>query len=478
MSHLKATSSTTANTPHLEADFLRLSEVVSAMTYALDITEGQPEGHTLRSCIIGMRIARALNLNFQQCSDLYYALLLKDLGCSTTASKVREIFDSSDQTIKVATKTVNFHNKLEGMRFLIKHVAKEKPFFIRVQKMFELAFRKQHVHAELTQTRCERGADIALAMGFSDKTASAIRALDEHWNGKGRPYNLKAEAIPLLARILCLAQTVAVFYQQKGAKAALKMAKTRAGSWFDPAIVAAFETAQEHPLFWAQLEDSQLEQQVRQLEPDELIIRADEHKLDSVAEAFAQVIDAKSPWTYKHSARVRQLTLGAAAQLSGEQALSDERLKRLSRAALLHDIGKLGVSNLILDKPDQLSSEEFLNIQSHPTKGENILSRIKPFTPLVPLIASHHERIDGKGYPQGIPAGQLDFEVRLLTVADQFEALTSQRPYRQALSKENALLRLREGINKSIDPIALDALERFLATPEAAPLLETQLGPN
>lgn len=453
---------------------LRLSEVVSAMTYALDITEGQPEGHAMRSCIIGMRIGQTLNLDSEQLSDLYYALLLKDLGCSSTSSKVRHLFGADDQHIKPATKTVNFHNKFEGLRFVLKNAGKAAPFVKRLKHMMKLIAGKNTVHAKLTQTRCERGADIALEMGFSEATAQAIRSLDEHWNGRGRPYQLERHDIPLLGRILCLAQTLEVFYREKSPKAAIIMAKARAGSWFDPVLVEAFDDAQQNPLFWAELETNRLEQRVSELEPSDRIVEASDEHLDHVAQAFARVIDAKSPWTYKHSERVKQLALGAASQLPRTNALSALKRKQLSRAALLHDIGKLGVSNLILDKSEKLSDEEFAAIRAHPAYSEKILARVEPFQTLAPLVIGHHERMDGRGYPYGIPAAKLEFEVRLLAVADQFEALTSARPYREALSVEEALELIEQDAGKGVDPKALDALKRFLNTAEAASLLSPQ----
>jgi HD-GYP domain-containing protein (c-di-GMP phosphodiesterase class II) len=199
------------------------------------------------------------------------------------------------------------------------------------------------------------------------------------------------------------------------------------------------------------------------------VLRADPDRLDRVAEAFARVIDAKSPWTYRHSERVRRFALGAASQLGAGP--EPAWLERLSRAALLHDIGKLGVSNLVLDKPGALTDEELAAIRRHPAYGEHILSRVQPFRDLAPLAGGHHERMDGRGYHRGVPAASVAFDVRLLAVADQFEALTADRPYREGLSPEAALALLRKDAGSGVDPVALAALERFLATPEATELV-------
>lgn len=450
---------------------LLLSEVVAAMTYALDLTEGQPEGHALRGCLIGMGVGAELGLDAQVLSDLYYALLLKDLGCSSNSAKIRHIFGADDFQVKRSFKAVNLDNLREGTPFVLANAGSAAPLHRRLKHVIDVSLGRHGGHAALTQVRCERGADIARQMGFSEATAEAIRALDEHWDGNGHPYRTVGEKIPLLGRILCLAQTTEVFFGQGGPAAARQVAAARSGSWFDPEVVAAFGRAQARAGFWETLQDHDLEARVGKREPHDRILPTDDAQLDLIAEAFARVIDAKSPWTYRHSERVRRFALGAATQVVGAAALSAGQLRRLSRAALLHDIGKLGVSNLILDKNGKLTEKEFNAIKRHPAYSELILSRVGPFRELAELAGGHHERLDGRGYYRATPATTLAFEVRLLTVADQFEALTAMRPYRKGLNAEAALAIMHRDAGSGVDPAALAALECFLETPEAAPLL-------
>ncbi|MEX2534181.1 MAG: HD domain-containing phosphohydrolase [Trueperaceae bacterium] len=444
------------------------------MTYALDITEGQPEGHAMRTCLIGMGVGRVLGIGPQESSDLYYALLLKDLGCSSNSAKIRHIFGADDLRVKRAFKTTDLDRVSQGARFVLTNAGSGTPLVSRLKHVIDVSLGRQGGQAGLIQVRCERGADIAHQMGFSEVTAAAIRSLDERWDGNGYPYRVAGEKIPLLGRMLCLAQTVEVFFREGSPQQACLVARERAGTWFDPEVVAAFELAQSDEQFWLDLDDSGLEARVLALESREMVLGASDAQLDRVAEAFARVIDAKSPWTYRHSERVQQLALGAAAELAGPEALSDDQLRRLSRAALLHDLGKLGVSNLILDKPGRLTDEEFALIRRHPAHSELILARVEPFRELAPLAGGHHERMDGRGYHNAISAGTLAFEVRLLAVAGQFEALTAPRPYRDGMTPEAALELLRRDVGEGVDPVALDALARFLTTPEAAPLLVTQ----
>ena len=453
---------------------LRLSEVVSALTYALDITEGQPRGHTLRTCVIGMRIAQRLDLDARSCSNLYYALLLKDLGCSSTAAKIYHLFGADEQRIKRASKTVNFDKLRESARFVLSNAGSAVPWRRRLKHIISMGLGRHDTKASIVRVRCERGAEIARQIGFSEETAAAMRALDEHWNGKGHPYGVSGEDIPLPGRILCLAQTAAIFFQAAGTEAARRVIKERTGTWFDPTVAAAFGRAQRREGFWSELVQEGLEARVAALEPVDCRITATDEQLDRVAEAFARVIDAKSPWTYKHSERVRQFALGTAAQLGSSEARAPEEQRRLSRAALLHDIGKLSVPNTILDKRGPLTNKEFDLIRKHPAYSEQILSRVGPFRELAPLAGGHHERMDGRGYHNAVAAGTLDFEVRLLGVADQFEALTAARPYRARLSAEVALEILYKDAGDGVDWEALRALENFLCTSEAASLLTPQ----
>ena len=453
---------------------LRLSEVVSAMTYALDITEGQPEGHALRTCMVGMRVGEALGLDTQALSDLYYALLLKDLGCSSNSAKIRYLFGANDFRVKRAFKKVDLDHLSQGTRFVLGNAGTAAPLTRRLKHVIDVSLGRGGGHAGLTQVRCERGADIAKQMGFSDTTAEAIRALDEHWDGNGHPYGVSGEDIPLLGRVLCLAQTVEVFFREDGVDAACHAVAARNGTWFDPNVAAAFARVAETEGFWESLGEAGLEKKVTALEPQDKRLQTNDEQLDRVAEAFGRVIDAKSPWTYRHSERVRQFALGAASQLTEGAALSPGNMRRLSRAALLHDIGKLGVSNTVLDKPGKLTDDEFASIRAHPAYSEQILMRVGPFRDLAAIAGGHHERMDGRGYHRAMPASTLEFEVRLLAVADQFEALTAARPYRDGMTPEAAVELIGRDKGDGVDPVALAALKTFLETPEAAPLLPPQ----
>jgi putative nucleotidyltransferase with HDIG domain len=449
-----------------ETEILRLSEVVSALSYALDITEGQPEGHAVRSCMIGMRLAKEIYLLPQQRSALFYALLLKDLGCSSNASKVAGLFGADDRRTKCDLKMTNWARPTGRIGFVLRNAGAGDGLMARIGRFMKVARSSAATARELTEMRCDRGAAIARTLMMPEQTVAAIAALDEHWDGQGHPRGLAGEDIPMLARIAGLAQTAEAFYRRDGLDGALAMARGRSGTWFDPDLVRALQSMRHDAAFWEKLHAEDLLAQAMSFEPAECVVEASAEHLDRIAEGFSQVIDAKSPWTFKHSEGVALLTAGIAEVMGFDAAAA----RKLRRAALVHDIGKLGVSNLILDKPGRLEPAELEAMRKHPYFTRQILRRVKGFRELADVAAAHHERLDGKGYDRGLDAAQLDAEVRILTISDKFEALASRRPYRDDLTEDQVMDILVREAGTGIDPACLEALKLFLVKSQWEPV--------
>jgi putative nucleotidyltransferase with HDIG domain len=444
---------------------IRLSEVLSALSYALDITEGQPQGHAIRNCVIGMTLADHMQLSSDQRSALFYALLMKDLGCSSNAAKVTSLFGADDHRAKFALKTVDWSNLVQAALYVFR-TADGRTLSDRIKRVISVALKGKPAANDLIKTRCERGAEIARMLGFPEETAQAILDLDEHWDGKGDPLGRKGKEISLLGRVLDFAQTVEVFFGAYGPAGARRVARDRRGTWFDPALCDLFfATFADDEAFWERLKSADLIGQISAYEPKDQIQYADQEKLDNIAAAFARVIDAKSPYTYRHSSRVAEIVVGMASEL---RMPAPER-RDLSRAALLHDIGKLGVSNMILDKHDKLNEAEWDEMRKHTGYTYQILNRVNGFRNLADLASAHHERPDGKGYHRHISGGELPPAARLLAVADQYEALTASRPYRDALLPQRALEILEQQVGTGIDSVAFQALRAMLEKSGDAP---------
>lgn len=439
------------------AQAIHLSDVVGALSLALDITEGQPVGHALRCCWIGMHLGERIGLSPEELSDLYYTLLLKDIGCSSNAARICRLYLTDDLSFKGAYKFVDTRLP-EVMRFLVAHTGRNSGMIERLQAMVHIARNGGEIARELVETRCHRGADIARSMRFSDAVAHGILDLDEHWDGTGQPLRRMREEISIFSRIALLSQVVDVFFMRGGASAAIAEARTRSGRWFDPVLVETLESFADRPDIWAAMRSNDLVDRVSALEPQSLVREIDESYLDDIAAGFAKVVDAKSPYTAGHSDRVA-LFSDLIAEHMGYDASSRRTLRR---AALLHDIGKLGVSNTILDNPGRPSAEDWAEIKRHPEMGRNILLKIAALKDTATIAGSHHERLDGRGYPLGLKSPEINMETRIVATADVFDALTADRPYRKAMSVSDALAIMRKDIDKAIDRRCYNALVQGL----------------
>nr|WP_306269444.1 HD domain-containing protein [Pararhizobium sp. IMCC3301] len=433
---------------------VNLAELLGTLSFALDMTEGQPEGHCIRCCWIGSNIGLQLGLNEAELRDLYYALLLKDLGCSSNAARVCNLYLTDDIAFKRDFKTVD-GSMSAALRFVFSKTGLESGLSERIRALVNVIQNGGELERELIETRCERGADIARRMRFSEAVQDAIRCLDERWDGKGLPNGLTGDAVPVIANIALMAQVIDVFATEQGQQAAVTEVKSRRGKWFSPALVDAFLAAQTDPSFWDVLRGCDLETRVFTMMPALQAQPVDEDYLDEIAEAFSDVVDAKSSFTADHSNRV---TLYSDI-IAEEMGLSADHRRWLRRAALLHDLGKLAVSNQILDKPGTLSDAEWTAIRSHPRLSEKILERVSVFRDIAPIAGAHHERLDGKGYPNGLMAEQLCLEVRILTVADVFDALSAERPYRAAMPIAKAFDILDKGVGAAFDGDCVAALK-------------------
>lgn len=173
--------------------------------------------------------------------------------------------------------------------------------------------------------------------------------------------------------------------------------------------------------------------------------------LDSV-KVLAEAIDAKDPYTRGHSDRVRRMSLQIAASLG----FTEERIEILEYGALLHDIGKIGIKDEILRKPEALSPEEYHIIQEHPLIGVKIVEGIEFFKDKIPMIRNHHEHFDGQGYPDGLMGEGIPLEARIIAVPDAFDAMASLRPHRKDMSLEAILSEMERHRGKQFDPKMLE----------------------
>jgi putative nucleotidyltransferase with HDIG domain len=413
---------------------VRLGDVLAGLSHALDITEGHPKGHAARSCLIGMRLAHIIGLRLSDRTHLFYALLLKDAGCSSNAARVHQLFGGNDHEAKRAAWTFDWRNLGQQAAYVIEYAGRGASSWQRLAHLARVAAAGPQARRELFEIRCDRGANVALGLGLSESTAAAIRSMDEHWDGGGEPRGLRGADIPLLARIVGLAQVAEIFWHDRDEQTALEVVERRNLRWFDPDLVRAFRVLARDHEFWSTLRAEDTRRLVFDAEHQFAVV-ADEPRLDAIAEAFASVVDAKSPYTSEHSRRVSTLAVAIAERLG----FSAANVTRIRRAALLHDIGKLGVPNSILDKAGTLTEREWSVVREHPRHTLQILEAVPVFQDFAFDAACHHERLDGSGYHRGYTADRLSPTARALAVADVADALLAERPYRAGMNPDEAL---------------------------------------
>lgn len=429
------------------------AEILGALSHALDLVEGQPEGHAERSARIALRLGQQLGLDDATLNNLYFAGLLKDSGCSNNAVRIAKMFGGDEHLSKKAVKLIDWTNALESVKFAFQFTEVGQSLGSKLRRMAANIGPPGKVMNEVTEARCTRGAAIAARLGFGLDVADAVLYLDEHWDGRGAPYGKRGDEIPLMAQILCLAQTFEVFMVAFGLTNAYDMLADRKGKWFSPELCDAMRALEGENAFWAGQEACDMTPFWHLLD-ETAALDAD---IDSICEAFAMIIDAKSSFTAEHSTRVTQYAVA----LSLHFGFDEGHIQTMRRAGLLHDIGKLGVPTTILEKPGRLDEAEFARVREHPKYSDSILRPIPTFAAIAELASSHHERLDGKGYWRGLGAEQLPLDARILTAADVFDALTARRPYRDAMPVSEALSIMRKDEGTAFDGACLAALSEI-----------------
>ena len=312
-------------------------------------------------------------------------MLLKDLGCSSNAARICELYQDDDRAFKQGYKTVGT-SLAATLHFVFGRTARGRPLRQRAAAISNILSNGDSIVQEMIVSRCTRGADIARSLRFPRGVCDGIYSLDEHWDGSGRPEHLQGTSIPLYSRIALLAQVADVFHSHAGRSAAIDEVRRRRGSWFDPTVVAAFERAAGEEKLWEMLPSPLLQAHVVAMAPIDDAMAVDDDYLDTIAAAFGEVIDAKSPFTSGHSSRVAAL----AHKIGGRMGLTEHRARWLKRAAFLHDVGKLGVSSTILEKPGGLDEDEWREMRSHADHTRAILGRIAVFEDVAGIAGAHH----------------------------------------------------------------------------------------
>lgn len=413
---------------------MRLAELLASVSLATDIGTGQPPGHALRTCVIASALAESLGCGAEDIRTVHHATLLRFLGCTSDAAETAAMAGGDDVGFNAAMAPAINGSRREIAGRLVRAVGAGRPPATRL-RLIAGAFTDADGARRSLSTHCEVGSMLARRIGVTPPVVDALAHAYERWDGAGFPGGLAGDAIPLPVRVFIVARDADV--ASTLGEDPLDWLHARRARAYDPTVVDAFDRVGSRVL--ADLDGADEWDAALAAEPDP-VATIDPGGLDEVLLAFADFVDLKSPWTRGHSRGVAEL-----AEAAGRHAgLDGADCDVLRRAALVHDLGRVGVENGVWDKPGPLTTAERERVRLHPYFTERILDRCAPLAPLRRAAASHHERSDGSGYHRSLSGESLSTTARILAAADVFAALTAARPHRPALSRDEAA-RMLEG---------------------------------
>jgi HD-GYP domain-containing protein (c-di-GMP phosphodiesterase class II) len=429
---------------------VRLAELVAALSLATDLGLGQPQDHVLRQTVIARRLAAAAGLPDEQQTAVFYVSLLAWVGCVSDSHELATWF-GDDQRLRADSYEVDMTGTSK-LWFVLGHVGEGSGPVRRLTMIGRFLAGGPDRAARSMLGHCQTTGDIANRLGLGNQVGGALQQAFERWDGKGVPGHRAGEQIDAAMRVVQIADDVEVFHRVYGAEAAKEMLRSRRATEFDPALVDLFCVHAD-----------QLLDGVSEVDAWDAVIAGagdlgaelGEAELTKVLRVFADYADLKSPSWLGHSAGVAALAVGAARRLG----LPASEVTLIERAALVHDLGAIGVSAGVWDKPAPLSAADRERVRTHPYLTERILARPARLAEIGALAGLHHERTDGSGYPRGLRGDGLSLSARLVATADAYHALGEGRPHRAAICAADAAMVLRgEAAAGRLDGEAVNAV--------------------
>ncbi len=426
------------------------AEVLAALSVAIDLGLGQPAEHMLRSALIATRLADRLGLPRAQRDCIYYSTLIMWIGCHADSHEYARWF-GDDISVRRSSYLVDMSG-LPYQRFLLTNIRHGESLLQRLKTISTLYLNARGHISHLIHSHCTSAALLAERIGLASDVQTALRFTFERFDGGGLPTGASGDQIPIEMRVAQVADVVEVHQREYGTGGAVAMARSRRGGQFDPAVVDALLADPESLLTVPAT--GEVWTAALQHAPDRHT-RLDQSALDDLLVALGDFVDLKCPFTLGHSRAAAQLAADAAVAVG----LDDNAVRTTRRAAHIHDVGRIGVSNQIWSKPADLTMAEFERMRLHPYLTERILHRVPGLKEVASVAANHHECLNGSGYPRGLSARQLTMPDRLVAAAVGYQSALEPRPYREALSPQSAARRLRARVRDGeLDEVAVDAV--------------------
>lgn len=439
-------SSSKAQIQTIKADFLdsslyddvglsgvpRLSRgtVLAALSRAFDLAEGRRPGHAQRVAYVGVYLAGELGLDAGSIEDVFFGCLLHDVGMAGSVPGPRVETARGTSFISGAARATDVLSSIPagGWADVIEALA----------------------------AHCQLGSKIVRKMGLSEAVARAVGSHHDCWDGSGLPGSMAGDRVPMVARIVAVADRVEAMIDAEGSPLLVRrrgpsLVRDMAGSELDPELAETMAVAAGRDDFWLGFYDNDLAATLMSLNYGGIMNRDD---LFDFLGVISDVVDARNQHDAGRGRRVADLAHRVALTCD----MTERRADLVKVAALLQDIGTLGVPAQYLSKPDILSIDEMFSVQLHPTYARDILSEVPGLGAAAWWVGCHHERIDGKGYPGMIEGDEVPMEAQIIGMCEAFDALTSDRPYRRAMKAPDAFEVMHGFAGTRFDP---DLLTRF-----------------
>ena len=429
---------------------IRAAEVVGALSLATDLGTGQPLEHALRTAVLAVRLGELAGASAQELADTYYVALLHASGCTSNGHEAAQLY-GDDIAHRAAFFLIDTTNPAEVLGFYRSHVGAGRSPEVRAA-MIEDAIANAGPRArDAFATMCEVAQRFAGWLDLGSSIQAALEYVFARWDGRGFP-DARGDAIPLPMRLLHVARDVSLFLSAAGPDEARAVVERRTGAAYEPRLAGL--AVRNFTELLAELDEARMWEQALESEPFPQVRIAGE-RVDAAFMAIAALTGLKSPWLREHSTGVAELAEAAAWRMG----LPAASVTLVRRAALAHDVGRIGVSNAIWEKPGPLGFGEWERVRLHPHFSERAFAQSPTLAPIGLLAGSHHERLDGSGYHRGTRGPALDRSARILAAADCYGAMREARPYRPALDPPAAEAELtREAEEGRLDPDAVDAV--------------------
>jgi HD-GYP domain-containing protein (c-di-GMP phosphodiesterase class II) len=404
--------------------------LIAALCLATDLGMRLPFEHGLHSTLFAMRLAERLGVDSETAYQTYYGCLLFYAGCTADAEIHADLFE--DGALLAHFTPVMFGTPMQTvggvMRALASPGSARPVQVLQVARKLPMAVRGHRRHLSAL---CEVAQMLSARLGMPSAVRDLFVHLPERWDGKGQPGHLAGGEIPLALRIIHVARDAAFQRLLGGVELAAHVVRERAGGAFDPAVAAVLA---DHAAEIMALDDerSAWEETLANEPSPRSTLRGE--AIEEALAAMGDFADLASPYLVGHSAGVAQLATAAAHRYGLPAA---DRVA-VTRAALVHDVGRVAVPPHIWQKAAPLTPDEWERVRLHAYHTERILSRSPFLAPLAPVSTGHHERMDGSGYHRGATAAALTPAARLLAAADAYHAMTEPRAHREALAPSQA----------------------------------------